>query len=438
MLLDDTKDTFSIQFNVEQMMKEKGLFHITKQFPAMVWVLIIGVFFSRGTFYMVWPFLAILLYQNFGLNEWEIGLVLTGSALSAVIVGFYSGALTDKVGRKLMLVSAGILSMIAFALMASVNTITGYVVAIALCSISKEIWEPPAKALISDLLPDTTARDYAFQLRYWVVNVGAAVGPLAGVWLGLTAQQSTFNMTAGIFFVLTIAVMYTFKHTAYQATQQHVNTASLRQTCRILLQDHVFLLLILANIIVMFIYSHVDTSLVQYLSREGVPEVIELISVLLFTNAITIIVFQFILMRLMAGWTLNQRIYSGMGLLTLSQLVFALNPIDWYAGWIIAVFILALGESILFPNMNIQIDRIAPPHMKGVYFGAAAFYSIGFAIGPYIGGVILSFLSGPILYGFTFVLGLAVFGLYHLINSAKRPVFDNLATESINGEADLQ
>lgn len=163
-----------------------------KSFPPIVWILIIGVFFSRGSFFMVWPFLAILLYDTFGLSEWEVGALITTSTLSSIFVGLYCGILTDSVGRKPMLIFAGLFSCISFGFLAFVSEIYQYAICMACCAASKEVWEPPAKAMLSDMLPNMEQREFAFQLRYWMVNAGVAIGPFIGLWYGLTAQQSTF------------------------------------------------------------------------------------------------------------------------------------------------------------------------------------------------------------------------------------------------------
>jgi len=36
-----------------------------KQFPQLMWILLFGSFITRGSYYMVWPFLAVILYENF-------------------------------------------------------------------------------------------------------------------------------------------------------------------------------------------------------------------------------------------------------------------------------------------------------------------------------------------------------------------------------------
>ena len=70
-----------------------------KQFPPLLWIILFGAFITRGSFYMVWPFLSIILYQRFGISATEVGLILSVAALVSVFVGFLGGTLSDKLGR---------------------------------------------------------------------------------------------------------------------------------------------------------------------------------------------------------------------------------------------------------------------------------------------------------------------------------------------------
>ncbi|WP_102798298.1 MDR family MFS transporter [Bowmanella denitrificans] len=392
---------------------------LARQFPSLVWIMILGVFFSRGTFFMVWPFMAIMLYQKFNLNEWQVGLTMTLSAVSAVLVGFYAGALTDRLGRKTMLLTAGVLAVLAFSLLAVADQVLLYAICMAFCAISREIWEPPAKAIISDMLPSSEMREMAFQLRYFSINVGAALFPLAGVWLGFSGQQHTFFAVAAVYLLLLWVVWWGFRRPSSPKTAA-ASIVPLRQILTVLKQDKLFLLLVAANTLVAFVFAHMDSSLVQYLSREGLDNVVQLVGTLIFTNGMTIVCFQFVMVRLMQKRSLTHRVQVGMVLLTLSQLSYALNPVEWYWGWIVATFLLSLGECVLFPTMNIQIDRIAPPNMRGVYYGAAAIYSLGFATAPYIGGLLLKAYGGPALFLCTSFCCLAVFVLYQQVRRAER------------------
>jgi MFS family permease len=112
----------------------------------------------------------------------------------------------------------------------------------------------------------------------------------------------------------------------------------------------------------------------------------------------------------------------GMFLMAVAQIGFLFTPSDWALGWGLACFILSLGEVIAFPTLNVQIDRMAPPHLRGSYFGAAALYSLGFAIAPLIGGVVIELLSPVWLFAVCFGLCLVMIWLYWLAEHTEDTV----------------
>jgi len=402
-----------------------------RSFPPLVWIILIGSFFSRGTYFMVWPFLAILLFNKFELGTTEIGFILSASAIGAALLGFYVGALSDRYGRRNILLLGSVINLFSFALLAITQTLPGFILAMTLCSIGRAVWEPPASALIGDLIDNQLNRELALQLRYFLINAGAALGPIVGVWAGLSAQQSTFGLTSLSYLLLALAFVWGFAQTG---TEHLVNARGhgsvvLGNTLSVLRKDHVFMVVIIANILTMFIYAHMDSSLVQYLTRSGAPRLVELISSMIFVNAITIVLLQFPLMQLMRNLDIKERIMIGLIILAVAQLWFALNPVHWFWGWMGATFILSLAEAILFPTMSVQIDRLAPVHLRGTYFGAASFYALGWAMAPLAGGVILEWWGGPELYWMLLALCGVVFVLYRSTTYLSRPQWPELEEE---------
>lgn len=395
-----------------------------KKLPGPVWVLLLGNFFVRGSYFMVWPFISVLLYQRFQLSATEIGLWLTSAALVAVVVGFYAGYLSDRFGRFPLLLSAAALGTMTFSCFALVDSKQGFILCIFLSTLPRALWDAPSKAWLGDSLPDAKDRELALQGLYFMVNAGAAIGPLLGLSAGMTGNPLTFFITALSYFSLGLAVLF-FRQQKARHSQQH-NPLNFRQTLFLLKKDQLFLLVILANILITFIYAHCDSSLIQYLTRAEVPELVALISAMIILNSSVIVLFQFPLLRLMASWPVVHRIYVGLALLALSQLGFALNPPEWFWGWIVAVFILSLGEAILFANMNVHLDQLAPSRLRGSYFGAASLYAIGYSMSPVLGGVVLDLWGGPVLFAISFSLCLLVFVSYQFSSSLKRPDFTEL------------
>ncbi|MCL2914589.1 MFS transporter [Shewanella corallii] len=409
-----------------------------KQFPRLMWILLFGSFITRGSFYMVWPFLAVILYERFGLSATEVGLILSSAALVSVLLSFIGSALSDRVGRQKMMYATGLLYIVSFSLLAEADSVASFALVITLCSIATSLWRPLVSALIGDIIHESETRELAMQSLYFVVNVGCAVGPIVGVWLGLTGEQSSFYITTVAFGVLLLLLWWGFaKHdfkpgdasstegAGSESDKEAAQTpaSGMRYTLRVMARDRLLQCLILANVICMFIFGQMDGSLVQYLSREQVPDLLELISSMIFANAMIIISCQFLLLKLMAHWSLVKRIQLALILLMLSQVWMGLNPVALFWGWIGAVIVMSLAEAVLFPTMNVHIDRIAPDHLRGAYFGASSFYEFGFALAPLGGGIVLDLLSGGWLFLGCALLTLLVMLLYSQLEGMSRPDF---------------
>lgn len=441
-----------------------------KQFPRLMWIFLFGSFITRGSYYMVWPFLAVILYEKFALSATEVGMVLSSAAIISVFTSFVGSSLSDRIGRHKLMYLTGILYIISFSLLAEANSVEGYVVVMTLCSMATSLWRPLTSAAIGDIITDPKTRELAMQSLYFIVNVGCAVGPMLGVWLGLTGKQSSFYLTAVAFAVLLALLYWGFNHQTRQelamaagasssdnlsgdtsgsesdfvndmtsdgvnrgvnslstdaeaSTKKAAVVVSRKQIIAILLQDKLLQCLIFANILCMFIYAQMDSSLIQYLTRAGAPDLLTLISGMIFTNAMVIISTQFLLLKLMARFPLVKRIQIGLLLLIGSQIWLAFNPLDLFWGWIGAIVVMSVAETILFPTMNVHIDRLAPDHLRGAYFGAASFYDLGFALAPLGGGIILDHFGGQWLFLTGALLSVLVIYLYSILDKLPRPDF---------------
>ena len=420
-----------------------------KAFPPLMWILLFGSFITRGSYYMVWPFLAVILYEKFALSATHVGLILSSAAVISVLVSFVGSALSDRIGRHQLMYASGILYIVSFSLLAQVNSIAGYALVITLCSIATALWRPLTSALIGDIIDDKATRELAMQSLYFIVNAGCAVGPMLGLWLGLTGEQSSFYITAAAFAFLLVLLWWGFhQHSKYDEKSLKANqevsieaqpqregkvkakNAGSEQIMKVLAADKLLQCLIFANILCMFIYAQMDSSLIQYLTRAEVPNLLELISAMIFTNALVIISTQFLLLKLMASLSLVNRIQVGLVLLMCSQIWLAVNPLTLFWGWIGAIVVMSLAETILFPTMNVHIDRLAPDHLRGAYFGAASFYEFGYAIAPLGGGIILDQLGGSWLFFIAAALTLVVIYLYNILDNLPRPDFVSIESNN--------
>ena len=373
------------------------------RFPPLVWLLLTGTLLTRSVFFMVWPFLAVLLDRQFRLPPAQIGSILTLASAAGVPLGFYSGNLSDRFGRPRIITTACAVTTAAFVILATARTVSGFAVGAFLVGLCRGAIESPTNALIADLTEEAANRELAFHARYFLINVGGAVGPLTGFLFGLTARQPTFWITGLIYSLYTIGLVSGFRKMP-QVPHHAAERARLQLVIRVLRNDSPFLFLLLANFLSMLAYAQQESTLVQYLNLNGPDVVLKLYTALIFTNTLTIVCFQFPLLRLLRAIDFYTRAYTGLALFAAGFVIFALLPVHTFSGWILGMWVLSMGEAILFPTLNLQVDRMAPAHLKGSYFGASALGGLGFAVGPLVGGFLLQYIGGSPTFAFTALL----------------------------------
>ncbi|MCH7372728.1 MFS transporter [Aeromonas sp. MR16] len=398
-----------------------------RHFPPLVWIVILGTFMVRTTFFMVWPFLSILLYRDYGLSATLIGLILGSTAALSTLVSFYGGWLSDKWGRRNILLFGCLVSALSVSLLGLSHQVFWLAIGVVGSGLSYGLIDSPGKALMADSLAEPKARELALHLRYFLLNLGAAIGPLLGVSYGLSARQETFLLLSASYLLLGLIFILGFRLAGAQAGS--AAGPGMRAVLRVLWQDRGFLLLTLANVLLMLVYAQFESPLIQYLTRAGTPEVERLIGWLVSANALTIVILQFPLLHLTANWLIKSRLQLGVAIFLGAQVLFALGDTAIWWHWIVAVILLSVGECILFPLLNVLIDQMAPSHLKGSYFGAASMSGLGIAIGALLGGWILTNWGGSWLYGLMALLCLAILVLYGWGTRIPRPTLIQVSTE---------
>src|SRR6187401_1147169 len=97
-------------------------------FPPLVWIVLAGTLLTRTAFFMVWPFLAIILARDFQLRPSAIGAVLGFALFIGAFVGFYSGNLSDRFGRRRVMIAGCAAAVTAYVTLALARSVAAYTV----------------------------------------------------------------------------------------------------------------------------------------------------------------------------------------------------------------------------------------------------------------------------------------------------------------------
>lgn len=384
-----------------------------KTFPATVLMLLFFTLIIRFSYFMAWPFLGIIMTRDYQMSPIAIGLAMTGSAILAVVLGIYGGKISDTLGRRGILSLGCAFSFVGYALLALANNMGLFIAGLLTVGVCFAWVDPPMRALMSDLLGDRRRRALALQIRYYLINLGAVTGPLVGIAWGLTSQKGTFLITALSYlpFLVWLLLFIPKGRIASASTPQEA-AVPLRQVMMVIIRDKLFLAALSCSILCSIVFVHYEAVVPLYLMTLDAQAAVPLITLILVTNASTVLIAQIFLVRWLAQIAIAKRILLGSSIFALSQLGFLsignTDPVLWFS----VTVIFSIGEAILMPNLNILLDQLAPAEHRGAYMGASSLQTLGIAIGPLIGGVLLTLTGAGVFIGtlfFSVLLGLIIF-----------------------------
>ena len=315
--------------------------------------------------------------------------------LAQTFGGFIGGNLSDRFGRKNVMRAALFTWSLVFAGFALSNAVWAFVVLNILNGLCRSFFEPSSQALIADLTPQER-RLKAFGQRDTAINIGATVGPLIGAYLAFLSANLAFFITASVYLAYALALSYMMSRIPFESDADKREKVTFRSALRVMRRDVPLRYYLLGGILVNLGYSQVNSTLPQHVEMT-VTDGVALYSVLLSFNAVVCVLLQMPLSHWAQKGTLVRTMVTGVSLFALGYALFA---VAWnWPMYLLAMFVLTLGEILVFPNTSVFIDQLAENGMRGTYFGAFTFRSIGHFIGPFAGGFVLQTIGGHWLYG---------------------------------------
>ena len=384
------------------------------EFPRLFWV-VVGVRFVDGIGgTLLFPFFALYITQKFSVGMTEAGILLGMSSLFGLVGSMFGGALTDKFGRKQLILFGLIFSAIStlgFGMVNDIKVLWPLVIVVGLLS---NVSHPAHEAMIADILPENK-RQEGFGILRVVANYAWIIGPTIGGFLASINFFYLFVIDSVISCIVAAVIYRTIPETK-PAPHAHEKSESFLKTVagyRFVLRDSAFVSFIVANIIMLLVYQQMYGSLSVYLrDNHGINP--QGYGFLMTTSAVTVVIFQFWLTRqikhrppflMMAFGTVFYVIgFFLFGIVT-TFVLFALN-----------IVIITIGEMIVVPTSQALVAGFAPEAMRGRYMAIAGLsWAIPSTIGPGAAGYILDNYNPNLLWYIGGALcGLSVLAYYAL------------------------
>lgn len=421
-----------------------------RRYHPVVWWIVGATAVTRVTAFMVMPFMALYMAAHTHASAGTIGLAIGMAALTSTVFGFVGGPIADKYGRKGSMVLAMAISALAMIGFANARVISVFFALSALNGMTRTLFGPASQAMLTDVT-EPQLRSSVFAMRYWAINVGASIGPVIGGYLGTVATGWTFYLAAAVNAVYAIVILLAFPESSQgrsRSTQRNglwqawrgflrplqrkpvtlqdasptladneesvkppQQAVTFSRALKTVARDKALLLFVLATVFSNIGYSQIESTLPQFMGHLFSSTLAARnYAWVLTSNALEVVVLQLPLTWLTNKLGLIPSMIAGQVLFGIGY--FTLGFSHSLPMFIAAMFIVTMGEITVFPRNTEYLSILAAEDLRATYFGASSLRSIGFFVGPWLGGILLDEVHGGIVFGLIAVVAVAAVPFY--------------------------
>ena len=370
-------------------------------FQPAFWVANFTELFERLAYYGPQAVLAIYLHEHLGLTTEQSTWLIGYYGFIVWFMPVVGGAMADRFGFRRTLAGAFFILAIGNFLLGSLSASWMAPVreALPLFALIHLLMLVPAMgpAVVKPVVVGTTARaanenvrTLGYSIYYTVVNIGAAIGPVAASLVRTSVGvESVFLVSAGLTLAMGVVTLLFYREPDRNAEPQVASVAKALRNLLLVLKNGRFVvfLLIFSGFWVVFWQQYI--SLPIYVRTYVDPNAN--IDRLLAVEAGTVIACTFLVNYLTRRLPAFPLIIAGVLISSLSWLVLTLGASTPYV--VAALIVLALGEVTQAPRYYEYISRLAPPGQQGLFMGYAFLpIGIGYLIsGPTAGALLHHF-----------------------------------------------
>jgi MFS family permease len=387
---------------------------IYHEFPRLFWIVVTVSFVDGVGGTLLFPFFALYITQKFGVGMTQAGILLGISSLFGLVGSMVGGALTDKFGRKQLILFGLIFSAISTLGFGFVNNFAILFPLVIVVGLLSSVAQPAHQAMIADILPEKQ-RQEGFGILRVVGNLAWIIGPTIGGFLANINFFYLFVIDSIISCFVAVIIYRAIPETRPEA-HAHEKGESFLTTItgyRFVARDTAFMSFIVANILMMLVYQQMYGSLSVYLrDNHGINP--QGYGFLMTTSAITVVLFQFWLTRLIKHRPPFLMMAFGTIFYVIGFLLFGI--VTTYVLFALNIVIITIGEMIVVPTSQALVAGFAPEEMRGRYMAIAGLsWAIPSTIGPGAAGYILDNYNPNLLWYIGGALcGLSVLAYYFL------------------------
>ena len=380
---------------------------IPKRYARDIWTIFFARIVTASGFAISMPFFSLYLNNELGIRMTVVGIILMSATLVGAILGVYGGELSDRKGRKWVMVRALIWRFVLFAIMAyfiarrsNIFIITALLIA---NSAFGAFFIPASQSYVADLTsPEKRTRAYGL-LRIGG-NFGWALGLIVGGLLVTIDYALLFYFTSLSMFIAAILVIILSKESLPSDRHPQDSRTSIKDMLSVA-KDTRFLLFTTICVLVYIVWGQLIYPLSVYsVNVIGITK--PQLSILFTINGLMVVFFQYFITNLIPAKRELAALWIGAFVYGFGYLFVG------FAGGlsflIFSVIIITIGEMIVTPTSLSYASIIALDTHKGRYLGFFNLaQSLGWAVAPLIGGILIDTFTGKSISSWAIIASLA-------------------------------
>ncbi len=356
---------------------------LLKEFPKQLRLMFYGMLISTVGSSMIWPFLMIYFRQRINLPLTQVASIMSINATAALIASLIAGPITDRFGRKWVMVFSLAGNGMVYFFMSTAHSYLTLAILMALSGAFNPLYRVGADAMLADLISPEKRPD-AYALMRLSNNAGISIGPMLGGLLSALSITITFY-SAGIGMIIYSLLLAFFSiETLPDQTGTPSSVVTLMRGYVQVLRDTQFMPFIGAFILAQMCSVMIWILMPVYANGiYGVPE--SQYGFIPTTNALMVVFLQVFITRITQRFRPMPVMMIGTMFYTLGVGSVALG--HSFIGFWISIVIMTVGELLLMPTASSYVAGLAPPDMRGRYMGIAGLtWSVAMGSAPLLGG----------------------------------------------------
>ncbi|MGA2504733.1 MAG: MFS transporter [Anaerolineales bacterium] len=387
-------------------------------YPSQFWLMVVGLFISSAGSSMIWPFLMIYVSEKLLLSLSTVSTLITINAVMGLFASFIAGAVSDKLGRKLVMIVSLAINGFGYLFMSQAHTYLGFAILMVFMGASNPLYQVGSDAMLADMIAPEK-RTNAFAVIRMINNAGIAIGPALGGFVAAKSYSYAFLGAAVGMITYSLLLIFRARETLRKAYTPEKNnrTDNMGGYGRVF-RDRPYVVFALLVGMGLVAPSMLWTLLSVYTKQNyGLPE--NLFGWLPTTNALMCVFVQFPVTQIARRFRPLPVIGVGMFIYAVGVGSAALMSSFW--GFWASMVLMTFGELTMIPTVSKFIADLAPTDMRGRYMSFYWFaWGIARGAAPLIGGFLndninpRSIWIGGLIIGLISALGLFIFSARRL------------------------